>query len=148
METLLPSQIPSPKLVKSHFLLNSTIPNLSSPTTSIPTRPKKNPRLQKPAKHDVYGGASAKKTKCKRPSTVQQCTSSNERPYTCEYCGHCFARKHDMLRHRRKHTGQKPYPCESCGESFYRTDVRQRHYQNEPKCWAEMMRAKNLVYHY
>ncbi|KDQ10389.1 hypothetical protein BOTBODRAFT_83507, partial [Botryobasidium botryosum FD-172 SS1] len=51
-----------------------------------------------------------------------------ERPYICVECGSAFARRHDLGRHCRSHTGETPYPCHGgCGRAFRRPDARQRH---------------------
>ncbi|ORZ25643.1 hypothetical protein BCR42DRAFT_286719, partial [Absidia repens] len=52
---------------------------------------------------------------------------SDVRPYQCHICNRSFARKHDLQRHIRVHTGDKPYACLCCKKSFARTDALKRH---------------------
>ncbi|KAI8149827.1 hypothetical protein BJV82DRAFT_491945, partial [Fennellomyces sp. T-0311] len=49
------------------------------------------------------------------------------RPYPCYLCTRAFARKHDLQRHIRVHTGAKPYACLCCKKAFARTDALKRH---------------------
>lgn len=56
------------------------------------------------------------------------------RPYLCYICPRAFARKHDLQRHIRVHTGDKPYACVSCKKAFARTDALKRHLRMEESC--------------
>ncbi|KAI8062476.1 Krueppel-like factor 5, partial [Gongronella butleri] len=49
------------------------------------------------------------------------------KPFACTACTWVFARKHDLERHTRKHTGKKPYACHACHSCFARSDARRRH---------------------
>ncbi|KAH8549634.1 hypothetical protein BGW37DRAFT_407613, partial [Umbelopsis sp. PMI_123] len=53
----------------------------------------------------------------------------SHRPHQCTACPRAFARKHDLHRHFRTHTGVKPYTCAGCKKGFARTDARQRHWR-------------------
>ncbi|ORY03510.1 hypothetical protein K493DRAFT_311667 [Basidiobolus meristosporus CBS 931.73] len=53
-----------------------------------------------------------------------------DRTYPCDFCQRVFARKYDLERHQRLHTGYKPYKCVYCHEGFTRVDARQRHYRS------------------
>lgn len=57
-----------------------------------------------------------------------------EKKFACHICSRCFARKHDLQRHIRVHTGAKPYSCLSCSKSFARTDALKRHLRMEEQC--------------
>lgn len=52
----------------------------------------------------------------------------------CPMCPRAFARKHDLQRHIRVHTGVKPYVCPCCQRSFARTDALRRHFRMEESC--------------
>ncbi|OBZ90119.1 Transcriptional regulator prz1 [Choanephora cucurbitarum] len=60
--------------------------------------------------------------------------NSNPKPFACHLCTRCFARKHDLQRHIRVHTGAKPYSCLSCSKAFARTDALKRHLRVEDSC--------------
>lgn len=54
--------------------------------------------------------------------------------FPCCVCSRSFARKHDLQRHIRVHTGAKPYSCLSCTKAFARTDALKRHLRMEETC--------------
>ncbi|KAI8646901.1 hypothetical protein BD408DRAFT_409400 [Parasitella parasitica] len=56
------------------------------------------------------------------------------KPYSCSTCRRAFARKHDLQRHVRVHTGDKPYMCPCCKKTFARTDALKRHLRMEDQC--------------
>lgn len=82
---------------------------------------------------------------CSSSSSITSCTSSSSsspqnkkinegRPYPCHLCKRAFARKHDLQRHIRVHTGDKPYVCPCCKKAFARTDALKRHLRMEDHC--------------
>ncbi|KAI8647437.1 hypothetical protein BD408DRAFT_408555 [Parasitella parasitica] len=54
--------------------------------------------------------------------------------FPCSVCPRSFARKHDLQRHIRVHTGAKPYSCLNCTKAFARTDALKRHLRMEDTC--------------
>lgn len=68
------------------------------------------------------------------------------RPYPCHLCKRAFARKHDLQRHIRVHTGDKPYSCACCKKAFARTDALKRHLRIEDQCRSskEVLAMKNI----
>ncbi|KAJ2965124.1 hypothetical protein NQZ79_g177 [Umbelopsis isabellina] len=75
----------------------------------------------------------------KRPSTSTKKGQTNKslvRECQCPMCPRAFARKHDLQRHIRVHTGAKPYSCPCCHRSFARTDALRRHFRMEESCRA------------
>lgn len=58
----------------------------------------------------------------------------NPKVFSCPQCNRSFARKYDLIRHIRVHTGVKPYACPSCKKRFSRSDARTRHIRTEPNC--------------
>lgn len=67
--------------------------------------------------------------------STEPVTKTNDvRPYPCHLCRRAFARKHDLQRHIRVHTGDKPYSCPCCKKAFARTDALKRHLRMEEQC--------------
>jgi uncharacterized Zn-finger protein len=56
------------------------------------------------------------------------------KPFACYSCSRSFARKYDLQRHARCHSGVKPYSCLNCTKAFARTDALKRHLRVEEKC--------------
>ena len=52
---------------------------------------------------------------------------SGDRPLDCPYCDKRFMRSDHRTTHIRTHTGEKPYRCTECDKSFARSDEKSRH---------------------
>src|SRR3990167_3994265 len=62
---------------------------------------------------DLLGGTAVSRM-------LVQSQSAKPRPHVCSDCGAVFARRWDLTRHLRTHTGKKPYACSDCGTAFSR----------------------------
>ena len=56
----------------------------------------------------------------------------------CRYCGKCFSRRADAIRHEKIHAGEKPFLCRICGKGFSQSSNCYRHERThakeKPKC--------------
>ncbi|KPV78651.1 uncharacterized protein RHOBADRAFT_51094 [Rhodotorula graminis WP1] len=57
-------------------------------------------------------------------------------PHRCPTCAKAFARRYDLTRHERLHSGELPFECGKCGKRFPRSDARRRHLLGE-RCELE-----------
>lgn len=67
-------------------------------------------------------------------SRLYMTSSGRPKIFSCSYCNRSFARKYDVARHKRIHTGIKPYICPCCNKGFARSDARVRHFRTEFSC--------------
>ncbi|CAB3364358.1 Hypothetical predicted protein [Cloeon dipterum] len=72
----------------------------------------------------------------------QQDSSSEFRPFKCDFCHLAFFRSAHLKRHRRLHTGEKPYECELCGKSFARQDKLKQHVLRHGPTGAAVLQNK------
>lgn len=77
---------------------------------------------------------SLKSAACSVVSSVGDEVVITKKIYPCNFCNRSFARKYDVARHKRIHTGSKPYVCPHCSKGFSRSDARVRHFRTEIAC--------------
>jgi uncharacterized Zn-finger protein len=78
--------------------------------------------------------SSPKSVASSSSSSHSTSSESKKRVHQCPYCVRSFVRKHDLIRHKRIHTGIKPYQCPCCLKGFSRSDARQQHFRREAAC--------------
>lgn len=57
---------------------------------------------------------------------VQQ-VEERTKSFECTICCKPFAKKNQLQRHVRIHTGERPFKCQACVKSFTRIDALKRH---------------------
>ncbi|XP_026149220.1 zinc finger protein 1035 [Mastacembelus armatus] len=55
---------------------------------------------------------------------------SGSLPNQCPFCKQNFSKRHYLLQHMVKHTGDKPFCCKNCGKRFYRAMYLKVHSQS------------------
>lgn len=122
---------------------NQSSPVCSTVNQSLPayTPPKTNTSIQ--SSSPTYANnptplSSLSTSLCSITSTISSHSveekQADSKPYDCKTCPRLFARKHDLQRHNRIHTGEKPYVCTCCNMAFARTDALKRHLRMEEQC--------------
>lgn len=108
------------------------------------TSPAISPPSSIDASNSMSDKCNAKRPHLRRHSTSSSGSSSSStsttiggggvKSHECGYCLRTFARRHDLERHTRVHTGIKPYVCPCCLRAFIRSDARGRHFRTEKAC--------------
>ncbi|GAA5985949.1 hypothetical protein JCM11641_004838 [Rhodosporidiobolus odoratus] len=75
--------------------------------------------------HEPSSGKAPSRTTATETRTQ---TAPLAKKFCCETCGVKMARRNDLMRHQRVHTGEMPFECRTgCGKKFRRSDARKRH---------------------
>jgi hypothetical protein len=128
-----PSTSVSLALAYTHDLAYTREPTPSFITTDrVSPSPKfVAPKPSRPVTTETPRSSSPKTRTPKRRASVEP----PEQSFVCPECERRFARRHDMTRHRRIHTGENPYVCQGgCKSAYRRSDARQRHWDKDPLC--------------
>ncbi|EIE87075.1 hypothetical protein RO3G_11786 [Rhizopus delemar RA 99-880] len=70
------------------------------------------------------------------PDAIKKDDVPTKKVHSCDFCSRKFARKYDVNRHTRIHTGKKPYVCSCCHKCFARSDALNRHIRKEITCFT------------
>ena len=74
---------------------------------------------------DTFGEVAEFQEPLKRQAA--RITQDIDAMFHCEECPKKFTRQHNLINHRRTHTGDKPYTCDNCRQGFTRKSDRDRH---------------------
>ncbi|XP_070404250.1 zinc finger protein OZF-like [Nothobranchius furzeri] len=80
--------------------------------------------------HSANSSSGSFKEKCVRVNqNVNSCreVQTEQKLFSCDFCGKVFSQKSTLTNHIRVHTGEKPFACELCGQRFSRKTNLNRH---------------------
>ncbi|XP_076033526.1 uncharacterized protein LOC143020721 [Oratosquilla oratoria] len=104
---------------QQQFLMDSTQPLLVFPETT----PEPYSELSEPQEPEPEPEPEpTEPTEVLLPTKIESVEEEEERvvekPYRCDCCGKCFAKKQYLTKHKYRHREVKPHACDVCGKRF------------------------------